>query len=418
MAKFHTPGLAVAIIDGSATWAKGFGYASINSSTPVNSETLFFGGSTTKSFTAAAISRLIDQSASYSGVTWTTPISKLLKDDFVLSDAWATEHITIEDALSHRTGYPRHDYAWSNSAKETTRNLRNLPMSAEPRAKYQYCNKMFAVIGYLVSVLSGVSLPEFMRTQLWEPNNMLKTFLSLQDARASGGIIAKPYLYNNDTASYVEVPYVEVPGDEGAGMIISNVLDYAKYLRLMIDGGAFVSPSARQAILGPHMLTSTLLAEGFDVGAQYYGLGWAGATSLGEASFRHDGVLGGFSSSMWIFPRRKFGVAVFQNSVNDVADLISRRIIYDFFQTPETERTDFEGRAINASITSQKSLDTCQSQLFPQIPPVPMPAPLASFAGTYFDAGYGNLTISLNCNTSTATTGLNSPAHPTVQDGC
>ena len=47
-----------------------------------------------------------------------------------------------------------------------------------------------------------------------------------------------------------------------------------------------------------------------------------------------------------------------------------------------------------------------------------MPAPLTSFAGTYFDAGYGNLTISFICNTSTATTGPNSPAHPTIEDGC
>lgn len=203
---------------------------------------------------------------------------------------------------------------------------------------------MFAVIGHLISVLSGATLSEFMKTELWEPNNMLRTFLSLQDARASGNIIAKPYFYDNDTASYVEVPYVEFPGDEGAGMVISNALDYAKYLRLMIEGGAPLSSSARQAILGPHMLTSTLLAQGFDVGAQYYGLGWDGAVSLGEASFRHGGLIGEFTSIMWIFPRRKFGVVVFQNSANDVANLISRRIIYDFFRTPGAERTDFEGR--------------------------------------------------------------------------
>lgn len=40
---------------------------------------------------------------------WTTPISQIIPDDFVLSDAWATEHLTLEDALSHRTGLPRHD---------------------------------------------------------------------------------------------------------------------------------------------------------------------------------------------------------------------------------------------------------------------------------------------------------------------
>lgn len=73
---------------------------------------------------------------------------------------------------------------------------------------------------------------------------------------------------------------------------------------------------------------------------------------------------------------------------------------------------------MNGSITEQKSLETCQSQLFPVVPPTPKPAPLASFAGTYFDAGYGNLTLSLICNSSAFTAGPNSPAHPTVENGC
>lgn len=40
---------------------------------------------------------------------WTTPIAQIIPADFVLADPWATEHITLEDALSHRTGLPRHD---------------------------------------------------------------------------------------------------------------------------------------------------------------------------------------------------------------------------------------------------------------------------------------------------------------------
>jgi len=46
---------------------------------------------------------------------WTTPIAAILRDDFVLQDPWATTHITIEDALSHRTGMPRHDRAHARS---------------------------------------------------------------------------------------------------------------------------------------------------------------------------------------------------------------------------------------------------------------------------------------------------------------
>ncbi|KXH59769.1 hypothetical protein CSAL01_06418 [Colletotrichum salicis] len=103
---------------------RGYGYAVLNS-TPVTPHTLYYTGSTTKSFTAAGISLLIDNanatSSVYPGLIWKTPVSDILSDDFVLSDDWATAHITLEDALSHRTGYPRHDMASATTAQGATR---------------------------------------------------------------------------------------------------------------------------------------------------------------------------------------------------------------------------------------------------------------------------------------------------------
>lgn len=69
---------------------QGFGYATLNPSTPVTAHTLFYTGSTTKSFTAAGLSLLIDNSSDYSDIQWETPISQVLREDFVLSDEWAT----------------------------------------------------------------------------------------------------------------------------------------------------------------------------------------------------------------------------------------------------------------------------------------------------------------------------------------
>ncbi|KAK1622174.1 beta-lactamase/transpeptidase-like protein, partial [Colletotrichum phormii] len=142
--EWHAPGLAVAIVDENNTWAKGYGYAVLNT-TPVTPHTLYYTGSTTKSFTAAGLSLLIDNASAtssvYPGLNWKTPVSDILRDDFVLSDDWATAHITLEDALSHRTGYPRHDLASATTAQGATRLFRHLPMVAEPRTTYLYNNK-------------------------------------------------------------------------------------------------------------------------------------------------------------------------------------------------------------------------------------------------------------------------------------
>lgn len=114
----------------------------------MTSKTLFYGASTSKAFTAAALSIMIasgnysipsTSSASPAKLDWTTPIAALIPDDFVLmDDPWATAHITLEDALSHRTGLPRHDKSnahWLDDGgerrvatpRDVTRSLRYLP---------------------------------------------------------------------------------------------------------------------------------------------------------------------------------------------------------------------------------------------------------------------------------------------------
>jgi CubicO group peptidase (beta-lactamase class C family) len=72
----------------------------------VTADTLFLGASTTKAFTAAALAILM-ASGNHSGLDWKTPVVQLIRDDFLLEDRARTESVTIEDALSHRTGMPR-----------------------------------------------------------------------------------------------------------------------------------------------------------------------------------------------------------------------------------------------------------------------------------------------------------------------
>lgn len=61
---------------------------------------------------AATLAHLID-SKKYTELAdgWETKICSIIRDDFVLQDEWATNHLTLEDAVCHRTGMPRHDKA-------------------------------------------------------------------------------------------------------------------------------------------------------------------------------------------------------------------------------------------------------------------------------------------------------------------
>jgi len=128
------------------------------------------------------MSLLVDDNTNYSNVQWETPIVKLIPDDFVLSDEWATNHITIEDALSHRTGLPRHDYSYGGnydgkkpSLKAAVRATRYLPLTAEPRTKFQYCNIMYSVASHVIQTLTGKWLRDVLKERIWGPLDMKAT---------------------------------------------------------------------------------------------------------------------------------------------------------------------------------------------------------------------------------------------------
>jgi CubicO group peptidase (beta-lactamase class C family) len=160
---------------------QGYGIATYPD-TKVTPSTLFYGGSTTKAFTAAAMSLLIDDNANFSNVQWNTPIVKLIPDDFALSDEYATTHTTIEDALSHRSGLPRHDYSYGGnyggqkpSIKGSVRAMRHLPLTAKPRVKFQYCNQMYVVASHVIETLTGSWLGDVLKERIWGPLKMKAT---------------------------------------------------------------------------------------------------------------------------------------------------------------------------------------------------------------------------------------------------
>lgn len=90
-------------------YKQGYGLAFVDPPRPVTNSTLFYTGSTTKSFTAAAMSLLVDDKETYPNLKWSSTIKSLLPEEFVTEDEYATSHLTIEDFLSHRSGFPRHD---------------------------------------------------------------------------------------------------------------------------------------------------------------------------------------------------------------------------------------------------------------------------------------------------------------------
>ena len=144
-----TPGAAIAIVeDGRTTFARGFGVTDLAAARPVDTDTLFFTGSTGKAFTSAALAILVDQGK----IKWDDKVIDHMPD-FRLWDAWVTREFTIRDLLVHRSGLglgagdllfvPRSNLA----RKEIVRRLRFIPPATSFRSSYAYDNVLYVVAG-------------------------------------------------------------------------------------------------------------------------------------------------------------------------------------------------------------------------------------------------------------------------------
>lgn len=299
----------------------------------------------TKSFTAAALSLLVDDNSSeYASVQWDSPVSHFLPEEFILSDPWATNHITIADALSHTTGYPRHDYAgpYHNSSTDMIRAFRYLPMSQKPRAKWQYNNMMYATMGYLAERLSNATLANIFRDRLWHPMGMFNTYLHPDDALASDNTLSKAYYWDNDTEAYGEISWKDETNIAGAGMSISSVLDWSRYLRHMMDESGPISKAGHTALKAPRVLTGDKMPIPF--GPVHYGFGWNSGVFQNEKLWWHSGQVNSMMSFMFFIPRRKLGAVLMMNTESIPAlDAIISRTFYDIAGVDQERRVDVEG---------------------------------------------------------------------------
>ena len=317
-----------------------------------------------------------------------------MRDDFVLPDEYTTFHATIEDALSHRTGMPRHDLSYGGNnvtVRDVVRNLRHLPLTAEIRSRFQYCNMMYIAVSHFIETWTGLWLGEFMRRRIYQPLGMASTFFSLRDAQkaaASGGpSLATPYYWTNRTRQYHSIPWLDAPQESGCGATISNVLDYAKWLRCMMSMSAPLSPAGHQALRSPRIFSGPITEEqtGFR-GSSAYALGWEVSNYRGEDLIWHSGGLPGYSTVMMYFPRLQWGVTMMANGgQGDAIQVLVFKLIDDMLGIPEQEQFDWAPTLELIKILVIETLKKARYILYPKAPKekdaIPLSLPLESYTG-------------------------------------
>ncbi|KAI0169924.1 beta-lactamase family protein [Hypoxylon sp. FL1284] len=350
MDKNHIPGMAVAVVKNDKTASTAFGHASLDPPVPFTTDTLFDIASCSKSMTAAAVGLLVEDDERYPEVQYEATMSSLLPDDFVMPSAEHTNGVTVDDILSHRSGMARHDDSYLGSgaarpddARSVTRNLRNLPVAASPRARYMYCNMMYTAATHLVEAKTGQPFADFLEARIFGPLGMRSTSLQPSRARARGHGARLSQFFIWDARAGVSRAFDgrECGEGQGAGSVMTSADDFVLWVRALLRREGPITGRVYQGLVRQRMLTSptgrgrrrfaspSVYAAGLEV--HYY---------RGHMVVEHGGMFLGYCSHFFFLPDSKFGACIIANSdsANGTITTIARELIDAVLGVPKVER--------------------------------------------------------------------------------
>lgn len=269
-----------------------------------------------------------------------------------------------------------------------------------------YCNMMFTVAAYLVEQLSGLSFEDYLRKHFWQPLGMESTNLQSRNAIKAGLPIAQPYKWRKDSESYAPVERQYSPEAEGAGLIVTSVNDYIKWVKAMMRQEAPVSEEVYRGLTKPRSFERTELSEYIDPFAspEIYTAGLDIVYYRGYQIISHDGSDPGLNSRHFFVPQIKFGGVILGNSATSdrVIQIVSRELIDGALGVPRAERTDWvawERKLIaRDERESEEERQETRKQLCPEATDEPQPQkrPLTAYTGQYWNAGYHGITVQVN----------------------
>lgn len=230
----HVPGIAYAVlVDGALVHTGTGGMRDVATKARVTVDTVFRIASMTKSFTALCILKLRDEgklSLDDPAERW-VPELKTLR--YPTSDA---PRLTIRHLMTHAAGFPE-DNPWGDqqlaaSEGDFTRMLATgIPFSTAPGTAYEYSNYGFAILGRIVSRVSGMPYAQYVKRSILDPLGLTATTLEPKAVPASQ--IAVGYRWEDEQWK------VEPPLPDGAfgamGGMLTSTRDLAKYVGFLMS---------------------------------------------------------------------------------------------------------------------------------------------------------------------------------------
>jgi CubicO group peptidase (beta-lactamase class C family) len=315
MEEYCVPGVAVGILHDGVEYTAGLGVTHIEHSLPITSRTLFEIGSTTKTMTALAVMRLVDQGK----LDLDTPLRTYLPE-LSFADLQATQKATMRHLLTHTGGWLGdhfQDFGFGDDAlAKYTATLSGISQLSPLGEVFSYCNSGFMLAGRLIEVVTGKVYEHAIRELVLDPLGLKNSFFFMQEVMHR--LFATGHRNEDGTgklsvADFWPVPRFAAP----AGGLISDVHDQLRYARFLMGDGKSEDGTRLLKAGTLELMRSPMAKAGGGLG-EAVGLSLMLKHIAGEQVIFHGGSINGQQSDFQFVPSKKFAFTLLTNSDNGV----------------------------------------------------------------------------------------------------
>lgn len=358
-APFGFSGAVLLAQNGEVLLREGYGIANRERGLPITPTTVFYIGSLTKQFTAAAILKLHQQ-------------GRLAVEDsiakFFANVPPDKRGITLHHLLTHTAGLDADGSDEEMIGRDSlVRRVLASELLAPPGEEWAYSNAGYNLLAAVVEIASGQPYERFLHAELFRPAGIARTGYTLppwpQDSIAHG------YRAGEDWGSPLDQPRAEDGPSwnlRGAGGMLSTVDDLTRWVSAL-SKDRVLSRASREMLVHPHVQ----MIPGSDL---YYGYGWILEGVSDQRTAWHNGSNTIFWSALrWDPAGDRFLITL--TNQQDAGNFANEDVLLLFSE---------QIFAISAGATAPEALSCVYSV---------SPAALAAYEGTYRLDGGGHFIV-------------------------
>jgi CubicO group peptidase (beta-lactamase class C family) len=313
------PGVVVGVVDqGRLVHVTTVGQADREAGRPVGRDTAFRIASMTKNMTALAVLSLRDAGK----VTLDAPLSEYVPQFAAVKPATAdSKPVTVRDLLCHVAGFVTDD-PWADRVLGMTPARLDEVIATgalfgrAPGLAFEYSNLGYALLGRVLTNVSGEPYQDYIRRLFLGPLGMARTgFDALAAARDDYA-----FGYRLDGEAWSR-EHIEPDGEVGAmGGLVTTAPDYARWVAFLLSAWPArddpeVGPVRRASIREMGLYHAPpFQPDGPEARPSAYGYGLLNTVDrqFGRV-LHHSGGLPGYGSHVMMLPERGWGVFAFAN---------------------------------------------------------------------------------------------------------